>query len=136
MNKDKRFFKIQIGLCGSGCISCTIMALRGISLFAANNDNEFEIAATLCWIGAAILNGLIMLHYLGQFRKISNKNNKKIEDLNINKIKSHWINRDGKIPYRCAECGKFSTRNYIECPSCHSIMINGDISWDKRGWDG
>ena len=136
MNKDKKFFKIQIGLCGFGWIIGIIMALRGIALFLTNKSDGFEIAATFCWIGTAILNSLITLHYIGKFRKTLKKDNKKIKKSNENKIISRWENRDGKVPYRCDECGKFSTKNYIECPSCHSTMVNGDVSWDKRGWDG
>lgn len=136
MNKNKRFFKIQIGLCGSGCIISTIMALRGISLFLANNSDGFEIAATFYWMGAAILNSFITLRYLSEFKKILKKDDKKTEELNIDKITNRWENRDGKMPYRCGECGRFSTKNYTKCPSCHSTMLNGDASWDKRGWDG
>ena len=49
---------------------------------------------------------------------------------------SHWENSNGKVPYKCVNCGSASNKNYLRCPNCKYEMTNGDYAWDKRGWDG
>jgi lipopolysaccharide biosynthesis regulator YciM len=56
-----------------------------------------------------------------------------MKDLNVNnQITNRWENKTGKLFYRCGECGHWSTKNYIECPACHTTMTNGDITLKKR----
>ncbi len=56
----------------------------------------------------------------------------KPKNVEVEQVISRWYNPDGKSLYKCMECGRLSSKNYMKCPSCDSYMANGDISWDRR----
>jgi lipopolysaccharide biosynthesis regulator YciM len=51
---------------------------------------------------------------------------------NQGQVINRWEKREGRMFYRCGECGRRATKSYKECPGCHTIMTNGDIAWDTR----
>jgi uncharacterized membrane protein YjfL (UPF0719 family) len=77
MEKSKNFYKFQISMCGVSCFIDFIMILVSINLMLHTSSRaSISIIAMLTWAAAGLLNGIMAVTYIREFKKKYKKENK------------------------------------------------------------
>jgi hypothetical protein len=70
MEKSKKFYKLQISMCGISCLIDLVMILVSFNLMLHTNSRaSISIIAIATWAAAAFLNGLMALTYAKDLKK-------------------------------------------------------------------